>query len=288
MNNNKQLINILRIINNSPKPMRTDKGFSGSDVQLIIQLKDEDYVAGNWTFTRTLPITNIRPTIKGYKYQKELEKQLITETEQKRYPLCKEKTKNNSCWYRKPIGQILIIVVGGLILWYIVNLIVPLINIETGESHKDSVLQEINSARDMLDYTLLQRQENIRTRPAFSLVYQSYIPDSFADNLPLKTKLINLYQSLLSAQESAKELMSLLSQDNSDSVTINNIEDQIERVIKLADEVGPQVAKHIGKTWEIPPVNMSRKEKIQYYQNKRLILNSTGTDTNISPLWQIK
>ncbi len=75
MNNNKQLINILRIINNSSEPMRTDKDFPGSDVQLIIQLEKEDYITGNYTYTNTLPITNIRPTIKGSKYQEELEKQ---------------------------------------------------------------------------------------------------------------------------------------------------------------------------------------------------------------------
>ena len=74
MNDNKQLINILRIINNFRNPMRTDDGFSDSDIQLIIQLKDEDYITGNWAYTRTLPITNIRPTIKGRKYQEELER----------------------------------------------------------------------------------------------------------------------------------------------------------------------------------------------------------------------
>ena len=60
MNNNKQLIKILGIINNSSKPMRTDKEFSEADVKLIMQLIDEDYITGKWTYTNTLPITNIK------------------------------------------------------------------------------------------------------------------------------------------------------------------------------------------------------------------------------------
>lgn len=294
MNYNKQCINILRIINNSSKPLRTDKDFSDSDVQLIIQLEKEDYITGNYTYTNTLPITNIRPTIKGRKYQEELEQKelkpkLNTKMRQqtimsKTSIIDKIKTVIN-----KHPSIISVLKLNYKWLAFIVLIITVLLfinNIKTKSSYSDSILNEINRARGMLDYTLLQRQQNVRTRPVFSLAYQNYIPDSFADNLPLKTKLIDLYQSLLSAQKSAEELMFLLSQDDSDSLTIKNIESQIRRVIKSADKVGPQVAEYIGKTWQIPLVSMSQQEKIKYYE-RTWIFNSTSTDTNISSPWQI-
>lgn len=151
------------------------------------------------------------------------------------------------------------------------------INKDTGELYQDSILHEINFARNMLDYTLLQRQKNIKAPPIFTFGYRSYVPKSFSDNLPLKTKLDNLYRSLISAQRSAEKLLFLLQQNNSESLTINNLEDHIERVIKLADEVGPLVAKHIDSTWKIPPIGTSDKEKIQYYEREINILNSVGT-----------
>ncbi|KHE93881.1 MAG: hypothetical protein K8F52_16825 [Candidatus Scalindua rubra] len=65
MDNIKQLVNLLRIINNSSEPLRTDKDFTKSDEQLIRQLLDEDYITGKWEYSKTFPIKDIRQTIKS-------------------------------------------------------------------------------------------------------------------------------------------------------------------------------------------------------------------------------
>lgn len=156
---------------------------------------------------------------------------------------------------------------------------------KTEKSYKDSILHEINYARHMLAYTLLLRQQNIRALPTFSLEHLNHVPESFSDNSSLKSDLTNLYQSFASAKRSAEDLTFLLPQNNSDPLTITNREKDIEKAINKADKIGPQIAKYIGKTWEIPDPNLSQQEKIKYYENKTSVLNSTSTDTNISPLW---
>ncbi len=158
-------------------------------------------------------------------------------------------------------------------------------NRNTEKSYKDSILHEINYARNMLDYTLILRQQNIRGLPTFSLEHLNHVPESFSNNSSLKSDLTDLYQSFASAKRSAEDLMFLLPQNNSDPITITNREKDIEKAINMADKIGPQIAKYIGKTWQIPDPNTSLQEKIKYYQNKTSVLNSTATDTNISPLW---
>lgn len=168
----------------------------------------------------------------------------------------------------------------------IITIILLNSNVKIKNSYRDSIFHEINHARNMLDYTIQQRQQNIRTRPIFSLVYANYIPKSFVDKPSLKDDLNNLYRLLFSAQKSAEKLMDLLSQKNSNSLTIRNIENQIKQVIETTDKVGSQVAEHIGKPWQIPDSNISQQEKIKYYENKTWIFNSTSTDTNIKSSWQ--
>ena len=155
-------------------------------------------------------------------------------------------------------------------------------NLRIEKSYEDSILHEIQYARDILDYTLILRQLNIRSRPTFSLDYLNHLPESFSDNLSLKSDLTNLYQSLSSAKKSTEDLMFLLPQINSDPLTITNRDKDIEKAINMADIIGPQIAKHIGKTWQTPDPNMSQKEKKEYYEKKTWVLNSTATYTNIS------
>src|SRR4030042_5268397 len=100
-------------------------------------------------------------------------------------------------------------------------------------SYKESILHEIQVSRNKLDYTLTQRQLNVRSRPNFSLEHSAHVSESFADNPALKTDIMTLYQSLSSAQESAKELMVLLSQSDSTLQTIQNKEGDMIRAISL-------------------------------------------------------
>ncbi len=165
------------------------------------------------------------------------------------------------------------------------TIIIIIGNRKTEKSYKDSILYEINYARHMLAYTLLLRQQNIRALPTFSLKHLNHVPESFSDNFSLKSDLTDLYQSFFSAKRSAEDLMFLLPQNNSDPLTITNREKDIEKAINMADKIGPQIAKYIGNTWQIPDPNLSQQEKIKYYENKTSVLNSISTDTNINSLW---
>ncbi len=80
MNYTKQYVKLLRNIDKSPKPARTDENFSESDIRLIIGLKEEKYLSGNYTPTNTLPITNICLTVKGHAFLEELEQKLREQT----------------------------------------------------------------------------------------------------------------------------------------------------------------------------------------------------------------
>lgn len=159
---------------------------------------------------------------------------------------------------------------------------------KTKESYKDSIVHEINIARNTLDYTLAQRSQNIRNRAIFSLNHENHIAESFSDNLQLKTELTNLYRALSSAQKSAEELMSLLSQKNSNQQTIQNRENDIKRAIKLADEVGPNVAEFVGGSWLIPPPNLSAGQRIKFYEEKTKIIYSVATDSEVEFRWHKK
>lgn len=141
------------------------------------------------------------------------------------------------------------------------------------------------SYEDILDYTLILRQLDIRSRPTFSLEYLNHLAKSFSGSPSLKSDLAALYQSLSSAKESTEDLMFLLPQNNSDPLTITNRDKDIEKAINMADIIGPQIARHIGKTWQTPNPNMSQQEKKEYYENKTWVLNSISTDTNISKSW---
>jgi hypothetical protein len=80
MNYTKQYVKLLRSIGKSPNPARTDVSFSESDIRLIIGLKEEKYLSGNYTPTNTLPVTNIRLTVKGHTFLEELEQKLREQT----------------------------------------------------------------------------------------------------------------------------------------------------------------------------------------------------------------
>lgn len=168
----------------------------------------------------------------------------------------------------------------------IIAFIVYTSNTKTEKSYEDSILHEIQYARDILDYTLILRQLNIRSRPTFSLEHLNHLPKSFSGNSSLKADLTALYQSLSSAKKSTEDLMSLLPQYYSDPLTITNRDKDIEKAINMADKIGPQIARYIEKTWQTPNPNMSLQEKKEYYEKKTRVINSTATDTNISPLWQ--
>ena len=80
MNYTEQCVKLLRNIDKSPNPARTDENFSESDIRLIKELKEEKYLSGNCTPTNTLPITNIRLTVKGHTFLEELEQKLREQT----------------------------------------------------------------------------------------------------------------------------------------------------------------------------------------------------------------
>lgn len=167
-----------------------------------------------------------------------------------------------------------------------ISIIVLIGNKKTEKSYEDSILHEIQYARNILDYTLILRQLNIRSRPTFSLEHLNHLPESFSDNLSLKSDLAALYQSLSSAKKSTEDLMSLLPQNNSNPLTITNRDKDIEKAINMADIIGPQIARYTDKTWQTPDPNMSQQEKKEYYEKKTWVLNSTATDTNINSQWQ--
>jgi hypothetical protein len=177
--------------------------------------------------------------------------------------------------------------IGGLIL-FLIAISDKWEKIETNRSYRDSILHEINIARNTLDYTLAQRSQNIRNRAVFSLNHEKHIADSFSGNLQLKTELTDLYRALSSAQKSAEELMSLLSQSNSSKQTIQNRENDIKRAIKLADEVGPNVAEFVGGSWLIPPPNLSPGQRVKFYEEKTQIIYSVATDSEVESRWQKK
>lgn len=152
---------------------------------------------------------------------------------------------------------------------------------KTKESYKDSILHEIHVARCTLDYTLAQRSLNIRNRVTYGLSHEDKISSSFSDNLQLKTELIDLYRSLSSAKSSALELMDLLSQSASDPQTVHNKEGDIRRAISLADEVGLKLAVYIGRSWNVPPSDMSPEDRIKYYEIKTKIIYSAATDSQV-------
>ena len=180
-----------------------------------------------------------------------------------------------------------IAIVSGIIIFIAgtIAIIMFLKNLKTEKSYEGSILHEIQYARDILGYTLILRQLNIRSRPTFSLEYLNHLPKSFSDSPSLKSDLADLYQSLSSAKKSTEDLLSLLPQNNSDPLTITNRDKDIEKAVNMADNIGPQVARHIGKTWQTPDPNMSLQEKKEYYEKKTWVLNSTATDTNINSLW---
>ncbi len=152
---------------------------------------------------------------------------------------------------------------------------------QTTTSYKDSILHEINNARNILDYTMAQRRQNVRNRANFSLQHYVHVSESFADNLPLKNSIISLYEALSAAQKSAEELRLLLLQSDSNPQTVRNREDDIKRAISFADKVGPELAKHISGSWNLPPQNMSNEDRIKYYETKLLVITSAATDSEV-------
>ena len=147
-------------------------------------------------------------------------------------------------------------------------------------SFKNSILHEIQVARNTLDYTLAQRNQNIRNRPTFSLELSCSVSEVFADNPQLKTELTDLYRALSSVQASALELMGLLSRRDSNSTTIQNRENDIGRAIQLANIVGPKLADTVGKTWAKPPDNLTPEELVKYYE-KTILIYSVATDNQV-------
>ena len=93
------------------------------------------------------------------------------------------KQLERATWFKKHLVKIIVGVVIGIIVGVIVvSVIIPHFSAETSKSYKDSILYEINLARNTLDYTLLKRQENVKAPPSFYFEYRSYVPKSFSDN----------------------------------------------------------------------------------------------------------
>jgi hypothetical protein len=161
-------------------------------------------------------------------------------------------------------------------------------NSSLDKSFRRAVQQELQKARDDLDWTIAYRDLNIRRLVVFNLVYKVQVPSRFSENQALSADIQSLYDSLNSAKKSAEHLYDLLAKKNADKETISNHEGAIKRAINRADEIGPQIANLTGVEWKILPGNLSPQERVKHFESLS-ITTGAATDSqvqvkSISPL----
>lgn len=167
---------------------------------------------------------------------------------------------------------------------FLITVVTFLKDCEVTTSNKDTVFHETLFARNNLDYTLSQRYLDIRNHPSFNLSSKEYISKAFSNDLNLKNNILNVHQSLRSAQKSAEELMRLLSNSYSNQQTIINRENDIKRSIELADTIGKNLANKLNLFWVIPSNKLTPKEKVKWYEERIMIYNA-ATDEQVKLRW---
>lgn len=146
-------------------------------------------------------------------------------------------------------------------------------------SYRHEVLQELQNARDTLAYTLVCRKRHWRRPARFNLLHMNKVPQLFSGDLELRETVRFLYESLHSGMSEAAELRHLLAQEDADRVLVRNLERSIEKIVRLADEVGPRIAAFVGGTWRTPPPGLTPEELIRYYEG---IVISAATDEYVT------
>lgn len=106
MDHTKHYIKLLRIVNESPNPIRADNDYSDLDIKLLIELIKEGFLEGTLSNPNVEKptIMDLKPTVKGRKYQEELEQN----TKIRQQTIKKEISNKGNDWHTKPIGIIIL------------------------------------------------------------------------------------------------------------------------------------------------------------------------------------
>ncbi len=139
---------------------------------------------------------------------------------------------------------------------------------ELTSSYEDSIFSEILDARNRLDLALLyfNKVEPVLTNLSFDLNYKDKVPEIFANNQDLKTKLEQVYTAISAAKKSTEDLKTFVT-DKRRTKTIAQRKNDIARAISLIDEVGLILAKEVNKAWRIPPKGLSNDQKTEWLNN---------------------
>lgn len=151
-------------------------------------------------------------------------------------------------------------------------------------SLKDSIFSEILDARNRLGLALLyfNKVEPVLTNLSFDLNYKEKVPEIFANNQDLKTKLEQVYLAISAAKKSSEEL-SIFVTEKRLTKTIAQRKNDIARAIDLTDKVGPILAEEVNRAWKIPPKGLSDDQKIEWLNN--VIVYSDASAPTVEFRW---
>ena len=182
--------------------------------------------------------------------------------------MTKRSNKTKSIWESNLFLYLVIPIIAGLIILLVTLLIDRYDRYKYTSSLKDSVFEEILYARNKLGLALLyfNQVELVTTIPTFDLFHKNSLPKLFTNNRDLKKELNHVYTAISVAKKSVEELKIIIT-DQTQTQIINLRKKDIIRAIKLADKVGPILAKEVNRVWKIPPKELTDQKKKEWYNN---------------------